>query len=71
MTRTADAVRAIRPVLRQTPNGWLAISETLAPLRIAVVGGTEQEAREAFSTSIEAWAQLREGPDPFGGSSAC
>lgn len=64
---TAERIRAIQPVLTPIPVGWFAISETLAPLRIAVVGGTEREARERFAAAINRWAALQEQPDPFSG----
>lgn len=65
MDVTAEVVRSIEPVVKKTTEGWLAISETLAPLRIAVVGRSEDEARERFAESREAWATLRGLPDPF------
>lgn len=64
MTVTASHVMAIRPVLRQTPYGWLAVSEPGAPLPICVVAGTEEDARASFNQSLKAWARLRALPDP-------
>lgn len=66
MAPTGQDIQGIDPVLRETPTGWLAISEMFAPLRIAVVGNTEQAARDNFAKSIRAWARLQEVPDPFG-----
>jgi hypothetical protein len=52
------------PSLVRTPTGWLAISARTDPLNIAVVGGTEDEARDRFRESAKAWARLHDAPDP-------
>jgi hypothetical protein len=64
MTVTASEVRAMNPVIRETPYGWLATSEPDAPLPIGVVGATEEDARTRFRESVSAWARLRAQPDP-------
>lgn len=64
MDATASRIRAMAPSLVRTPTGWLAISARTDPLNIAVVGGSEDEARNRFSESAEAWARLHHAPDP-------
>lgn len=66
MTPTASTIRAMQSQVRQTPTGWLAISAEGSPLRIAVVGATRDEADDQFARAAEAWARLRELPDPLG-----
>jgi hypothetical protein len=61
---TANAIRAMEPSIIRTPTGWLALSPRTAPLSIGVVGATADEARDRFRASSEAWANLREAPDP-------
>lgn len=62
---TADDVRAMMPTVTITPTGWLALSAPQSPLNIGVVAATKSEARERFGESVEAWARLRELPDPY------
>jgi hypothetical protein len=64
MDTTPSTIRAMRPSLIQTPTGWLALSPRLAPINIGVVAATEDEARTRFCESTEAWARLREAPEP-------
>jgi hypothetical protein len=61
---TPQEVLAITPELRQIPTGWLAVSEPGSDLRIAVVAGTENDARRSFKDALEQWAKLSALPDP-------
>jgi len=62
LNMNASLIRMIRPSLTRTPTGWLAVSEPGSPLRIGVVGSTEEEARAHFDTELSKWALLREQP---------
>ena len=61
---TAAEIRAIRPVIRETPYGWLALAEPAAPIPVGVVGPTEDDVRESFREAVAAWARLRAKADP-------
>jgi hypothetical protein len=61
---TAASIRTMQPTAIETPTGWMAISPRTAPLNIAVVGATADEATLRFRESAEAWARLHEAPDP-------
>mgnify|MGYP007135467419 CR=1 FL=1 len=52
------------PVLRRGPHGWLALSPEGFRPRIAVLGMTEDDARENFGIELEAWRDLRSRPAP-------
>jgi hypothetical protein len=69
MNPTASDVRSMSCTTTKTPTGWLAVSTPYSPVRIGVVGQTEDGAREAFREAAEEWARLREIPDaePAGG----
>ena len=60
---TASDVLQIKPELFPAPNGWLAVSGPDSPLRIAVIGASEDEALARFTEALEAWARLRAIPD--------
>jgi hypothetical protein len=60
MDLTADDIRQMTPWLRKAAKGWLAMSGPGAALRIAVMGASEAEAREAFREAAAAWATLHE-----------
>lgn len=46
------------PVVRERKSGgWVALSHADDPLRIAVVGESEQEARDAFADSARWWSE--------------
>jgi hypothetical protein len=51
--------------VRQTPTGWLAVSAPYAPIQIGVAAASESAARIAFSAAADAWARLRDLPDPL------
>jgi hypothetical protein len=48
----------------ESPSGWLAVSSSFAPIHIGVMGTTKPAAQAAFREAVEAWAKLRELPDP-------
>jgi hypothetical protein len=54
----------LEPRLMKAPNGWLAVSPDGFTPRIAVVGRSEDEAKEAFGQELKAWQELRARPDP-------
>ena len=56
----AIAIREMAPSAIRTPTGWLAISPRTAPINIAVVGATEDEARQRFADAAAAWAALHD-----------
>jgi hypothetical protein len=43
---------------RADPHGWLASTPPDYPLRFAVSGSTEQEARENFDAAVARWEGL-------------
>lgn len=61
---SAEVIRSIEPVIRETPRGWLAVSPADSPLGIGVVGGTPDDALKEFQKAKEAWAVLRDQADP-------
>lgn len=61
---TSAEIRQMEPSVTQTPYGWLAISPRTAPLSIAVVGATPDEATGLFCQSADAWARLHDAPEP-------
>lgn len=64
MEPTSASIREMTPSLIQTPTGWLAISARTAPINIAVIGATEDDAETSFRESAAAWARLHESPEP-------
>jgi hypothetical protein len=48
------------PELRRCPNGWLAVTPAEHPYRIGVIGHTEEDAKSAFSTEMDAWRDLHD-----------
>ena len=46
------------PRLLRTGQRWLAVSPPNSPLKIAVLGNTEEDALERFQTRLRAWALL-------------
>jgi len=56
MTTTTGSVV---PVLRRTPNGWLAVSPPDVDLRFAVAGSTEDEATALYHRSYEQWREAQ------------
>lgn len=61
---SAATIREMSPSVIRTPTAWLAISPRMAPINIAVIGATENEARRRFAESATAWALLHDAPDP-------
>jgi hypothetical protein len=54
----------LEPVIRETRRGeFLATTGIGTPLRIGVVGATEQEARERFSASLKRWREISESEE--------
>lgn len=61
----AEDVLSIRPEVRQTPTGWLAVSERGSGLNIGVIGPTPEIAVENFEAALKEWAKLAALPDPW------
>jgi hypothetical protein len=58
MKHRPDRIRAMRPHLRRTPSGWLAVSPPSSVINVGMVGATRRDAKAAFAVEIEAWAAL-------------
>jgi hypothetical protein len=50
------------PTLRETPNGWLALSPEADDVHIGVPGLTEEEARANYAERRTYWLELRSRP---------
>jgi len=57
-------ILAIPPVLRPARHGVLATAPVDAPFRIGVIGTDEPDAERLFRESLQAWAELRDLPEP-------
>lgn len=57
---TRPLIMALTPEIRQTHNGWLAVTRAGSPLRVGVFGETEDDARTKFQAALGAWADLAE-----------
>ena len=57
------SVNHIAPrLIERRCGGWLAVSNSTAPLKIGVTADTEEQAREAFGQAVREWeAILRTG----------
>lgn len=60
MRLTRPLIMALRPEIHQTHNGWLAVTEAGSPLRVGVMGNSEDDARTKFQAALGAWADLAE-----------
>lgn len=60
-----EEVLSIRPDVRETPTGWLAVSERGSGLSIGVVGATAEAAVANFEAALKEWARLAALPDPW------
>jgi hypothetical protein len=59
MTKATESPKSVKPMmLPRSRGGWLAISQPGDSLQIGAVGASEKEAKEAFATACEEWAQL-------------
>lgn len=52
------------PTLRQTPSGWLALSDDGDRFHIGVPGATAEEAESNFRERRAFWDALSRRPDP-------
>jgi hypothetical protein len=50
----------IRANVQPARSEWIAASSSESPLRVAVIGASEQEARDLFERELEAWVLLFE-----------
>lgn len=54
------------PVVRKARVGWLASTHQQHPYRIGAVGGTAEEAQDAFFVALQHWSELRDSAGATG-----
>lgn len=62
MTPT-DLFTSCEPTVGRCARGWIACSSTDSPLRIAVIGETEDEALQRYRSRLVAWEALWQRKD--------
>jgi hypothetical protein len=56
MTIQAEMVTTLEPQLIERRNGgWLAVTDDDSPVRVGVIGDTEEEATERFREALARW----------------
>ena len=60
-------ILAVEPVIVHARTGVLAVAEPGSPIRVGVLGDSEEDARRRFAEELEAWAELAERPQEQAG----
>jgi hypothetical protein len=64
MAIQSETVTKLEPrLIERRVGGWLAVTDDDSPVRVGVVGTTEEEARERFREALARWWAAYERPD--------